>query len=77
MLNIGVRPTFRTGGPRTIEVHLFDVSGDLTGRTLTVDFLKRLRGERTFASAGDLVRQLNEDRDACLRQIAAHHLQSS
>jgi riboflavin kinase / FMN adenylyltransferase len=77
MSNIGVRPTFETDGKRTIEVHLFEHRGELYGRKLTLYFLKRLRGEKKFASAGDLVRQLNADRDACMKQIAAHQLQSS
>ena len=74
MLNIGYRPTFKPAGRRTIEVHLFDFNDMIYGRKLKVHFLKRLRAEKKFASAGDLVRQLNADRDACLRHISALQL---
>jgi riboflavin kinase / FMN adenylyltransferase len=77
MLNIGVRPTFRTSGQRTIEVHLFDWNDTIEDRTVRVHFLKRLRGEKKFSSAEELIRQLESDRDACLKHIAAHQLQTS
>jgi riboflavin kinase/FMN adenylyltransferase len=77
MANIGVRPTFQAGPKRTIEVHLFDRSGELYDRKLNIHFLNRLRGEKKFASADDLVRQLIADREACLKRVAAQHLQSS
>ena len=77
MLNIGVRPTFGTSGIRTVEVHLFEFNDAATDRNMTIHFLKRLRGEKTFASADDLVRQLSADRDACMKHIAAYQLLSS
>lgn len=77
MLNIGVRPTFQTERVRTIEVHLFEFNDSITGRKLNIHFLKRLRAEKAFGSADELVRQLNEDRDACTKHIAAHQFLSS
>jgi len=74
MLNIGYRPTFKPAGGRTIEVHLFDFSEMIYTRKLKMFFLKRLRAEKKFASVDDLVRQLNADRDACLRHISALQL---
>ena len=71
MLNIGVRPTFEATLNRTIEVHLFDLHDDLYGKRLRVQFLKRLRAEKKFATAEDLVRQLTVDRDECTKYIAA------
>jgi len=76
MLYAGLRPTFQAER-RTIEVHLFDFNDAVYGRKLTIHFLKHLRGERTFASADELVRQLNADRDACMKHIAAHQFHSS
>lgn len=61
MMNVGVRPTFETGGRRTVEVHLFDFASDLYGQTLAVDVVARLRDERRFAGAEALVSQLRED----------------
>ncbi len=77
MLNIGVRPTFVEGGARTVEVHLFDFNGDARGRRITVNVHQRLRGERKFSSADDLIRQLHADRESCMRLIAAAQLLSS
>ncbi|TAK55292.1 MAG: bifunctional riboflavin kinase/FAD synthetase [Bacteroidetes bacterium] len=62
MLNIGVLPTFKTNGQRQVEVHLLDYEGDLYGATLTVFFLRRLRGEQKFSSIDDLIAQLQQDR---------------
>lgn len=51
LLNVGIRPTFRAARPqRSVEVHLLDFSGDLTGRRLRLRFLKKLRNEKKFLS---------------------------
>jgi riboflavin kinase/FMN adenylyltransferase len=63
MVSIGVRPTFFTHGQRTIEAHLLDFEGDLYGKTLSLEFLKWLREERKFASAEQLIEQMNKDRE--------------
>lgn len=59
--NIGVRPMFETGLGELIEAFLIDWSGDLYGRELRIDFLKRLRGERRFPSVDALVEQMGRD----------------
>lgn len=59
--SLGVRPTFGAGGARVLEVHLFDVDENLYGKRVRVEFVRRLRGERTFASAVALVRQMHRD----------------
>jgi riboflavin kinase / FMN adenylyltransferase len=76
LMNIGVRPTF--GGGESwedrdradkIEVHLLDFDGDLYGQDLEVMFLKRLRGEKKFASAAELVAQIAADRAEFSRSL--------
>ena len=59
--SLGVRPTFEKGGARMLEVNLFDFDGDLYGRRLRVEFVRRLRGEKRFSSAEQLVRQMDRD----------------
>ncbi len=61
--SIGVRPTFERAGERRVEVHLMGHRRppELLGRHLCVQFLARLRGERRFASAEALVRQMEMD----------------
>jgi len=59
-LHIGPRPTF-SGSPPTIELHLLDFDGDIYGEEIRVDFIRRLREVRPFASASALVEQLKSD----------------
>ena len=58
--NIGFNPTFGVDR-RTLEAHLFDFSGDLYGKHLSVGFVERLRGEQKFSSVEELVRQIQKD----------------
>jgi riboflavin kinase/FMN adenylyltransferase len=60
-VNVGVRPTFGTGRAVLIEAFLLDRDLDLYGHILRVEFVKRLRGERRFASIDALVEQMHED----------------
>jgi riboflavin kinase/FMN adenylyltransferase len=61
MLSIGVRPTFFDQGLRTVEAHLLDFQGDLYGKSLNVQFLRRLRDERKFDGAQQLIDQMHLD----------------
>ena len=58
--NIGVNPTFGPG-PRTIESFVLDFDNDIYGESVKLSFVKRLRGEKKFASADALVAQMHED----------------
>ncbi|MGH2870195.1 MAG: bifunctional riboflavin kinase/FAD synthetase [Solirubrobacteraceae bacterium] len=60
-VNVGVRPTFGTGRAVLVEAYLLDQDVDLYGQVLRVEFLARLRGERRFASAEELVAQMHQD----------------
>jgi riboflavin kinase / FMN adenylyltransferase len=68
-VNVGIRPTFETGRGLLVEAYLIDFDGDLYGATLRVAFIKRLRGEKRFASSGELIAQMHRDvaeaREAC------------
>lgn len=47
--NVGVRPTIDDSTPKPIlEVHLFDFSGDLYGKTVRVLFRHKIREEKKF-----------------------------
>lgn len=61
--NLGSRPTFKEG-ERLLEVHLLDVSADLYGRHLDVDFVDRLRDTKRFESIDALKAQIAADADA-------------
>jgi riboflavin kinase / FMN adenylyltransferase len=60
-VNVGVRPTFKTGRGLLVEAFLLDYEGDLYGRELRVDFLERLRGERRFDDVDELIEQMHRD----------------
>jgi riboflavin kinase/FMN adenylyltransferase len=60
-VNVGVRPTFKTGRGLLIEPFLLDFDGDLYGQQLRVAFVERLRGEKRFESIDDLVAQMELD----------------
>ena len=63
-VNVGVRPMFATGRGELIEAYLLDFDGDLYGTELRLEFLKRLRGEKRFASVDALVEQMHRGRRA-------------
>ncbi len=58
--SFGRRPMFDTGAV-LLEVFLFNFTGELYGATMDVAFIAWLRAEAVFASAKDLVRQMEED----------------
>jgi len=60
-VNVGIRPTFDTGRGLLVEAYLIDFDGDLYGHTLRIAFIARLRGERRFGSADELVAQMHRD----------------
>jgi riboflavin kinase/FMN adenylyltransferase len=62
-VSIGVRPTFGTGRALLLEAYLLDREVDLYGKTLRLEFLRRLRGERRFDSVASLVDQMRRDVD--------------
>jgi riboflavin kinase / FMN adenylyltransferase len=69
-VNVGVRPMFVTGRGELIEAYLLDFDGDLYGTELRLEFLKRLRGEKRFASIGALVAQMRLDVEQARRAAA-------
>ncbi|NIP30831.1 MAG: bifunctional riboflavin kinase/FAD synthetase [Candidatus Dadabacteria bacterium] len=58
--NIGFRPTFGEN-QLLIETHIFDYSNDLYGKSIKVNFVKRLRDEKKFDAVDSLVRQIHND----------------
>jgi riboflavin kinase / FMN adenylyltransferase len=60
VINIGNRPTV-SGINTTVEVHLFDWSGDLYGQKLAVQLEKFIRPETKFPSLEALKSQIQQD----------------
>ncbi len=61
--SLGTRPTVHENGKPTLEVFIFDFRGDLYGRRLRVDFLKKLRDEEKYPDLDALINQINRDVD--------------
>ena len=58
--NLGFRPTFN-GKKILLEAHLFNYSGNLYNKYLTIEFLKFIRKEKKFSSVVKLRKQINKD----------------
>jgi riboflavin kinase/FMN adenylyltransferase len=58
--NVGFNPTFGENS-LGVEVHLLDFHGDLYGQEVSISFRDRIRDERKFRSAEELVRQIEKD----------------
>lgn len=58
--NVGVKPTIGVY-KKNVETHIFDYSGDLYGKTVVVEFLKKTRDEQKFDSFEELKEQISKD----------------
>ena len=58
--NLGYRPTFN-GKKILLEVHLFNFSGNLYDKDLSIEFLKFIRKEKKFKNVDQLKRQIKND----------------
>ena len=70
VVSLGTRPTINGTEP-LLEVHVFDFDGDLYGRYLDVDFIRRLRDERRFPTIDALVEQMHRDAAAARAALGA------
>nr|WP_319272592.1 bifunctional riboflavin kinase/FAD synthetase [uncultured Draconibacterium sp.] len=70
MLNIGTRPTFNNNADnRSIEVNIFDFSGDMYGQSITLVFIDKIRKEQKFAGIEALVEQLKNDKEVAIKLL--------
>lgn len=74
--NIGPNPTFGEQA-RKVEAHLLDFEGDLYGRVVELDLIRRLRPTRAFAGLDDLLAQIHRDIDETARTVAAEPFATS
>ena len=58
--NIGYRPTFNQK-KLLLEVHIFNFSGNLYNKVLTIDFICFLRNEKKFKNINQLRKQISSD----------------
>ena len=62
VINLGYRPTVATAQPeRMLELHIFDLEGEIYGQDVEVRFLQYLRPEKKFESVEGLAAQIAND----------------
>ncbi|MDR1135661.1 MAG: bifunctional riboflavin kinase/FAD synthetase [Clostridiales Family XIII bacterium] len=66
--NVGVRPTVGDD-KKSIETHVFDFNEELYGSIIKIEFLKKTRDEKKFASLDELAAQIDDD----CRQAREYH----
>lgn len=69
--NVGTNPTF-DGMDRHLEVHIFDFVENIYGEIIDIDFVQRIRNEKSFAGAAKLVEQINSDIVAVTEILSLH-----
>lgn len=69
MLNIGDNPTFENKS-WSIEVYIFDFADNIYEKEISIDFVKKSRGEIKFEGLSELAEQLKED-EKQIREILA------
>ncbi len=69
--NIGRRPTFHKKD-LTIEVHIFDFDEDLYTEEVSLYFVKRIRQEKRFKNAGELISQIRSDIEKAKKILSKH-----
>lgn len=58
--SLGIKPTF-SGKQYSIEAHIFDFDRDIYGKFMRMEFIERIREERSFPDAHALVEQIDLD----------------
>ncbi len=58
--NLGYRPTFKQK-KILLEVHIFNFSGNLYNKRLTIEFINFIRKEKKFKNINQLKKQINSD----------------
>jgi len=72
MLNIGSRPTFnKNADNRSIEVHIFNFSGNIYNKEITLIFAGKIRNEQKFSGVEALTEQLKKDKTEALKILSA------
>ncbi|HSE11630.1 MAG TPA: bifunctional riboflavin kinase/FAD synthetase [Rudaea sp.] len=58
--SLGVRPTINGTEP-LLEAHVFDWNGDLYGKRIEVEFVKKIRNEEKFPDLAAMAQQISRD----------------
>jgi len=72
LANLGTKPTFDRDGDMGIEVYILGLHEDIYGEKLQLSFEKRIRDEKAFPCAEDLIEQIKHDIDKVHQWINEH-----
>lgn len=58
---VGTRPTFAKKAQKRVEAHIFDFKKHIYGKDLEIQFMKKIRDDKRFASGESLSSQIKKD----------------
>lgn len=71
VMNVGIKPTFELEKKeKSLEVHIFEFSGDIYDKEVEVEFLFYIREEQKFGGVDALIAQIGRDVDVAKRKFA-------
>ncbi len=59
--NVGFNPTFEKNDQLKVEIYFIDIKKNLYGANVKLHFLKKIREEKEFDRAQDLIEQIHQD----------------
>jgi riboflavin kinase/FMN adenylyltransferase len=65
-------PSSESKAPIHIEVHIFNFQGDIYGKDLELQFIKKIRNEKKFSSAVILATQVRKDVSLVKKLLSSH-----
>lgn len=71
--NIGTKPTFKQSDERHIEAYILNFNQNIYGKYLELQFIKKIRDEKKFASPEELAEQIKKDIGIARRIFSRHH----
>jgi riboflavin kinase/FMN adenylyltransferase len=69
MMNIGTNPTTDKDDNLKLEVNIFNFDKDIYTKTITVEFIERIRDEKKFNSLEELIAEIKNDERICKSKI--------
>ena len=67
VMNWGMKPTVHNIKEPVAEIHIIGFDGDLYGKTLKFDIIKKIRDEKIFENLEELKTQISKDIETCLK----------
>ncbi len=68
VINVGNNPTFNAE-KITIESHILGFNGDIYDETISIAFIKRIRGDKRFDGIDALITQINKDIETAGKEL--------